>query len=182
MLGVMTNSHSTKSVRQRRTTTAFATIALLLPFLAGCGIFVPTAPNEQPLSMTLRDGEPWFHWCGEPTKEFGYILIEFSVYSNDRVDGTAAEGEGRFRLKYGDEFSVTTPPMGVDYTHTEPVPVTDTETSLFVNTGEARGKLGGVSVIFEPGPLTSLKPGQWLYPGGEVSNEPCGMRNASPAP
>ena len=130
--------------------------------------------------MSLRDGVPWFRWFGEPTKEFGYILVEFSVYSNDRVDGTAAEGEGRFRLNYGDEFSVTVPPEGVEYTNTEMVPVTNTDTSLFVNTGEAPGKLGGLSVIFEPGPLISLKPGEWLYPGGEISRESCGMRNASP--
>lgn len=87
--------------------------------------------------MALRDGVPWFHWCGEQTEEFGYILVEFSVYAKDRLDGTAAEGDGRFRLIYGDEFSVTTPPQGVEYTHTEPVPVTDSDTRIFVNTGEA---------------------------------------------
>jgi hypothetical protein len=68
--------------------------------LTGCGIpFVPFAGNEDPLALTVRDGEVVFHWCGFETDFYSYLLIEYAVWTPDREDGLGAEGAGEFRSR-----------------------------------------------------------------------------------
>ncbi len=146
---------------------------------SACVPFIPIAANEKPLALTVRDGEIWFHWCGELTERFGFLSVDYALWTPDRRDESAAEGSGRFRLGPGTEFSVDTPPADLRFDVTSEIPITSDRMAVFVEAGQAPDNLGGLSVIFDSDQFNELEDGDsWLYPSGEISDEPCGMRAA----
>ncbi|MBM7470323.1 hypothetical protein JOD62_002871 [Microbacterium keratanolyticum] len=141
--------------------------------LSGC---LWSSPNEQPMSVTMRDGEFIFHWCGAETKTFQYAQIKFASYSPERTDGVAFQGSGRASLEPGEEFSVGSPPAGIQPDVQNLIP-SDHRLMIFLRTGSSENELNGLRIQFRT-PHPAEVEGRWLYPSGVIRDEPCGMRGA----
>ncbi len=165
------------SGRVRRRIAATGSAIVLAGMLTGCGVeyFFPSRPNEQPLSLTVRDGQVWFHWCGR-VEEGDYLRVTYARYAPSRTDGTAAIGSGRFTLRHGDEFSAATAPAGVAFSESHPIELTPHRTMIFV-LWTLDGGPGG-DVQFDTPSLSGLRAGSWLYPDGSVHQAPCEMKYA----
>lgn len=158
---------------------AIVQLTALVALLSGCGVPIfPSRPNDAPISLTSRDGNVVFHWCGKPTEEMGFLRVRFRVPADDNVDYIAADGFGRFKLETGTEFTTADPPEGFTYTTSKPVPLTDKSTYIFVFLGESYEERVPWGITFTARNLAEMQPGEWLYTSGELSSEPCGMRNA----
>jgi hypothetical protein len=159
---------------KRRTVslTAIVTVALAC---SGC---VSHAGNQRPISMTVRDGEFVFHWCGKATEEFGYLDISYATFAPDRRDTVAVRASGEFALDSGSEFSATQLPRGVQASTSVDFPVSDERMLIFVYTGSSESDLDGISAIFRPSRPHDLE-GRWLYTSGDLRDAPCEMRGAT---
>lgn len=158
---------------------AMKSAVLLGAVLLTTGCSMGGAGNEQPVSMTFRDGEFVMHWCGEPTEELKYLEITYAEYSPSRSDRVAFRGEGAFVLRAGDEFSTSVPPAEVVPLESRPLPADgDNRVTVFVESGSDADNLDGVSAILRAGSPRDLE-GRWLYPSGRIHDEPCEMRGAA---
>lgn len=146
--------------------------AVAIGILAGCVPFVPTIPNDQPLALTVRDGEVWFQWCGPTTDEYAFMSITFRS-PPETNDETAAAGIGRYRFSDGLEFSTSVAPEGLTYSVSRGIPVTSGPLLIFVNPGNSSSDLASWWVSFETDSLADLSSGLWLQPSGSITKEPC---------
>lgn len=152
-------------------------VILLLPIVVLSGCFMGSG-NEEPISVTLRDGEYVFHWCGDATEEYKYLQIKFAEYAPDRVDGDAFRGAGLFSLNAGDEFTVSSPPSGVAPSVQNRIPESENALQLFLRTGSSEDELDGIRAIYRIDRPSDLQD-RWLYPSGSIEDEPCAMRGAT---
>lgn len=141
--------------------------------LSGC---LWSSPNEQPMSVTMRDGEFVFHWCGAETETFQFAAIDYATYSPARTDGVAFQGSGLVSLEPGDEFSVESPPAGIQPDVQNLIP-SDHRLTIFLHTGSSEKQLDGLRIHFST-PHPAEVEGRWLYPSGVIRDEPCAMRGA----
>jgi hypothetical protein len=130
------------------------------------------------MSMTVRDGEMVFHWCGESAGPFQYLQVSYATYDPDRRDFTAVKASGEYTLSPGEEFSVTSLPDAATSTTSPDLPVTDISTTVFVYTGSSPQELDGFFVILRTNDPSQLE-GKWVYPNGTVHSEPCDMKGAA---
>lgn len=148
--------------------------ACVLLATVGCA---PQAGNQQPMSVTVRDGRYMFHWCGEPTEAYQYLEVAYATFDPDRDDVLALSASGEYSFETGAEFSISLPPAGVEATKRSEIPLTDERMLVFVYTGSSEAELDGINVIFSPAKPKEIE-GRWLYPSGELHDEPCEMRGA----
>ena len=89
-----------------------AALIIVLPVVALTGCLW-SAGNERPISLTVKDGEYLFHWCGKPTEEFQYLQVSYATYGPQREDALALRARGEFSLQTSEEFSLSDPPSGL---------------------------------------------------------------------
>lgn len=142
--------------------------------LSGC---LWSAGNERPMSLTVRDGEYVFHWCGEPTESFQYLEVSYATFAPEREDLIALRANGEFSFHPSDEFSQTDLPAGLKAEYNSAIPVESAKMLIFVYTGDSDDELNGISAIFRTEDAAKLD-GRWLYPSGAVHDSPCEMRGA----
>lgn len=158
---------------KRRAASVATLVTLVAGLVSGCGVpFVPVEPNRLPLWMTIQDGVAEFLWCGETTKEYNYLLVEYIVYSSPRQEGQAAEGSGSFSLRRGEHFSTVAPPVDVVYSMSAPLPTSQDSARVFVYGGPASDDLTW-NAVFEPGTLEDFPDDLWLSPTGDREPAPC---------
>lgn len=158
---------------RRRSLLTAALVSLSVAVLSGCGVpFVPVEPNRLPLWMTIQDGVAEFQWCGQPTEQYDYLLVEYLVYSDPRLEGQLAEGSGPYSLGTGERFSTVTPPANVVYSESASLPSSQDSARIFVYGGRGQNDLTW-NVIFEPGTLEDFADDLWLSPEGDRESEPC---------
>jgi len=153
-----------------------AALIIVLPVVALTGCLW-SAGNERPISLTVKDGEYLFHWCGKPTEEFQYLQVSYATYSPQREDALALRARGEFSLQTSDEFSLSDPPLGLAVEHESAIPIESSRVLIFLDIGRSETDLGGINATFRPEDAGALD-GRWLYPSGAVHDSPCEMRGA----
>ncbi len=166
---------ATVNARRTLAVAILSVMCLLLgTHLVGCGT---SYGNERPMSMTLREDEFVFHWCGKVAEQYSYLEISYATFTPERNDVVALRAEGDYLFTPGMEFSVSSPP-GALHSRTEvSIPVSDERMLFFVNTGASEQELGGVTAIFRPDRPSEME-GRWIYPSGGLHDEPCEMPSA----
>ena len=129
------------------------------------------------MSMTARDGEFVFRWCGEQTDEFRYLEIGYAEYTPERVDATVFTGTGRATLSPGDEFSTVAPPDGITPSTVESFPESTNHLLVFFYTGYSESVHSQPSATFDVPNANELE-GKWAYASGGIHDKPCAMRDA----
>jgi hypothetical protein len=124
------------------------------------------------MSMTARDGEFVFHWCGEQTDEFRYLELGYAEYTPDRIDATVFTGTGRAKLSPGDEFTATSPPEGITVSTIGSFPDRNNHLRVFFYTGYSETVHGPLSGEFDVPDVDELE-GKWAYASGGMHDEPC---------
>lgn len=129
------------------------------------------------MSVTVRDGSYLFHWCGKQTDEYRYLEVAYATFDPDRDDVVALRASGEYDFEPGVEFSLSLLPAGVEATTSSEIPLTDERMLVFVYTGSSEADLNGIDVTFRPAKPKEIE-GRWLYPSGELHDDPCEMRGA----
>jgi hypothetical protein len=153
----------------------FSALALALALgLSGCAVFFPSRPNNAPLYFTPQNGNILFRWCGELTEEYDSIDIEYRLAEDgEKLDLTAAQGNGTFRLDEGVEFTSEYPPDGVIYERTGAVPINDAPIGIYVHArSQADGRLVHLGDFNRFG-MPPLEDGAWYTTTGLVDEAPC---------
>lgn len=151
-------------------------VSAVASVLTGCSLLGDSGIG-QPMSMTLRDGEYVFRWCGEQTDEFRYLEVGYAEYTPERVDATVFEGSGSATLSPGDEFSVVAPPEGISATNLGSFPDSNNSLLVFFYTGYSESVHREPSAMFDVPNPKDLE-GKWVYAYGGTHDEPCEMRGA----
>lgn len=160
-------------MKVKRAALTFIVLLVSCLALSGC---LWSSPNEQPMSVTMRDGEFVFHWCGAETEAFQFAAIDYATFSPERTDGVAFQGSGQASLEPGEEFSVESPPAGIQPDVQNLIP-SDHRLTIFLLTGSSENQLNGLRIRFRADDPAEVE-GRWLYPSGVIRDEPCGMRGA----
>jgi hypothetical protein len=145
--------------------------------LASCdlGFIFPSRPSA-PLFAGLKGGSLVFRWCG-PTSDYVDLLIQYRVETSDRESITAAQGEGAFQLRTGSEFSAMTPPSGLNYVASTPVPITEEPTVVLVTLDAPDPGRASDFVALSLPPSSQFADGVWVGAEGIVDDEPCSATN-----
>lgn len=163
----------------RRVHLAVVPVPLVVAMLSGCGLpLVPVEPNRQPLWMTIQGGVAEFLWCGQPTEQYDYLLVEYLVYLDPTLEGQLAEGSGPYSLGTGERFSTVTPPGDVVYSVTASLPSSRDSARVFVFGGRAQNDVTW-NATFEPGTLEDFADDLWLSPQGDRESKPCSEADAN---
>lgn len=167
-----------RSGRGGRVAVVAAAVAVVFP-LGGCGVpLVPISAPSDPMAMKVTsEGDVVFRWCGEDDEIGNFLRVTYRIYAEKRIEEVAAEGlgDGSIHLAHGESFSTTSPPSGVTYDLSKPIPVTNHRTTVFIVSGPERGKLdgAGIHVTLDMPSMSELPRGQWVHPDGDITVEAC---------
>lgn len=144
--------------------------------LNSCGLISEPSP-PQLISMTVRDGEVAFAWCG-PSAELSEIQI---FHGSDTPDSAklVEEETGRLRVEPGDVVGLGEPLEGWEVDITPPPPGVGARIGITVyfdeNDGPRHGYYSSERDVGDNGNIENWPEGVWQWPSGETSKERCGM-------
>lgn len=143
-------------------------------FMVGCS---PSwsVPNDDPLWVRVEEGGTVsFRWCGETTREYGYLLIRLESARSVSPERVAYTATGPFALRHDEEFDTVHPPLGAEYEPSESPLSQELPGAVFVYTGDSEDNRNGLRVIFDLERADPRPAGDgWLSPGGRWRPEPC---------
>jgi hypothetical protein len=167
-------------VRRSAAAVLAATAACLL---SGCS-FLPQVPLDQPVSLSIRNGQPVVAWCGGEAD-----VVRVRVYYGTATADDAQlviDASGRMPVSSGAHIAPTSLP---DDWHVEQAPYEGTELSEigvtvnYESSEEGEEALPGNFMadfdLADGESLDSWPEGSWKWANGDLSSDPCGMPSAS---
>lgn len=151
--------------------------------LSACS-FLPQVPLDQPISLSVRDGQPVFAWCGGEAD-----VVRVRVYYGTATADDAqlvTDASGTISVSSGAQITPTSLP---DDWHVEQWPYEGTDLSEvgvtvnYESTEEGRDAVpGNFMADFDLAggeSLDSWPEGSWKWANGDASSDLCGMPSAS---
>lgn len=158
-------------------------VGAMVGLLSACS-FLPQVPLDQPISLSIRDGQPVVAWCGGEA-EVVRVRIYYGTSTADDAQ-LVADASGRLPVSTDAQIALTSVP---DDWHVEHWPYEGTELSeigVTVNyeslkEGEdaAPGNFMADFDLDSGESLDSWPEGSWKWANGDSSSDPCGMPSAS---
>lgn len=149
--------------------------AVLAP---GCSI-LPSTPLDQPISLSVRDGEPVVTWCGG-SADLVRVRLYYGTASEDDAQ-LVLDASGQTSVVSGDEVALSQLPddWKVErkaYAGTE---VSEVGVTLEYTSIDGAGKKydGGylAEFEFEGAGIESWPTSSWQWANGQTSSDACGM-------
>ncbi|MDP3949738.1 hypothetical protein [Microbacterium sp.] len=146
-------------------------------------MFLPNRPLDVPLSMSVRDGSPVYMWCYAPATIVGVLIAYIPDESGQTI--FVVDGDGELPMPGPEEFSaddIDSSWVATRETWTREDSEID-EIGLTVeyllDDDSPRGNFMARFDVSAGGGISGWPEGQWQWPTGEMSTDPCGMPSAN---
>lgn len=150
--------------------------------LSACA-FLPGVPEDQPLSLAVRDGTPILSWCA-PSAEIVRVRVYYGTMSADDAE-LVIDARGRLPVAPGAEVTPDRLPEEWIVERHDDAGAELSEIGVIVDyqARDAEGELveGSFGADFESenaSDIGSWPENEWIWANGTVSTDPCGMPSA----